>query len=705
MSYAFRLSQHSKRDLIWNETCIYYDVETAPWDKPFQDIEYLDIRRHGLTAFTLLVPKDLVPKRGIPYDAIVKEIMIEGVAFKAIQYYNDQNKGAVQTMLFEVLDVIAKHLKRTTYLCGFNNDHFDDLIILDRLSEDTNRWRYHLPDRASKLYTTDLLPWARAYGFHKLADLGDYLGIPKLTGWTTLQEYLDYNIRDTEILLHFVKLLNTHGFYSLRPATEARRMISREFHRAMLDRYGVEITRIFSDERISDKIPLFGGRTEPYYAVGENVHCLDINSLYPYVMSTFEFPKIQIRHTYREGGKIYSTAEIKHLEHTCSPRMQYNIRQFLDRVGEYIRIKAKACEPITPDMLREYFEANSPWFGVLFVKLHGIRPEWKQYEQQILFYFPFARKSGAYTLFSYDPDATYCVQFYELTWLCFFDYEIVDAIHFPYHEQLPIADEIHALYDKRKEAKARGDSIERAYKLLLNSGFGILATREYKEQAITEQHEVESCLKLWRESGDKQTITAIDSEGRRFMIKVRTSGDIVQFSRLVGDPNRRYAKNTIPIIAIAITSHARFTLYSLMLNSIITYPLIAEKYRIYYVDTDSIFCSRELAEHLQVWIGPGIGQLKEEAVYKRCIFLAPKTYIAETDDGQIMRFKGTGAQFVRTIVVQSKTSEFRTYERQALNPDNLQKRYLSDELVFLPTAQPQPGSPALHKLWNYVESA
>jgi len=110
------------------------------------------------------------------------------------------------------------------------------------------------------------------------------------------------------------------------------------------------------------------------------------------------------------------------------------------------------------DMLREYFEANSPWFGVLFVKLHGIRPEWKQYEQQILFYFPFARKSGAYTLFSYDPDATYCVQFYELTWLCFFDYEIVDAIHFPYHEQLPIADEIRALYDKRKEAKARGDS-------------------------------------------------------------------------------------------------------------------------------------------------------------------------------------------------------------------------------------------------------
>jgi len=74
-------------------------------------------------------------------------------------------------MLFEVLDVIAKRLKRTTYLCGFNNDHFDDLIILDRLSEDTNRWCYHLPDRASKLYTTDLLPWARAYGFHKLADL------------------------------------------------------------------------------------------------------------------------------------------------------------------------------------------------------------------------------------------------------------------------------------------------------------------------------------------------------------------------------------------------------------------------------------------------------------------------------------------------------------------------------------------------------
>lgn len=705
MNYAFRLSEHSKQDLIWDK-CLYYDVETAPYDKPFDDLEYLDIRRHGLTAFTVLVPKDLVPKRGIPYDAIVKDIMIEGVAFKAIQYYNDQNKGAVQSMLFEVLDAIAKHLKRTTYLCGFNNDHFDDLIILDRLSEDINRWRYHLPDdTATKLYTTDLLPWAKAYGFHKLADLGDYLGLPKLTGWTTLQEYLDYNIRDTEILAHFVKLLNTHGLFALRPATEARHMISRELQHALLDRYGVEITRIFSDQRISDKIPLFGGRTEPYFAIAEDVHCLDINSLYPYVMATYEFPKIQMRHTYRERGKIYGSAEIKHLEHTCSPRMQYNIRQFLDRVGEYIRIKAKACEPITPDMLRQYFEANSPWFGVLFVKLHGIRPEWKQYEQQLLFYFPFARKSGAYTLFSYDPDATYCVQFYELTWLCFFDYEIVDAIQYPYHEQLPIADDIRALYDKRKQAKAQGDSIERAYKLLLNAGFGILATREYIEQPITEQHELESCLQLWRESADKQTITACDSEGRTFKIKVRTSGDIPQFFKEVGDPNRRYANNTIPIYAIAITSHARFTLYTLMLNGILTDPLIADKYRIYYVDTDSLFCSPQLAEHLQVWIGPGLGQLKEEAVYKHCIFLAPKSYIAHTNDGQILRFKGTGPQLVRTIVAQSKTTEYRTYERQALNPDNLQKRYLSDDLVFLPTPQPQPGSPALHKLWNYVESA
>jgi len=216
MNYAFRLSKHNKHTLEWDK-CLYYDVETAKWDETFDDEhrQLLNIRKEGITAFTVRVPKNLLNEAKL--EKIIarkiqkRDVSIDGAEFVDLYYY-DETKAPTLRKLYFVLDTVARGLRKTAHLCGFNNEHFDDLIIADRLSEDINRWQYHLQDGTpTKLYTTDLLPWARAYGFHKLAELGDYLGMPKLTGWTNKDEYMDYNMRDVDILTYFVKLLNSHG--------------------------------------------------------------------------------------------------------------------------------------------------------------------------------------------------------------------------------------------------------------------------------------------------------------------------------------------------------------------------------------------------------------------------------------------------------------------------------------------------------------
>ena len=693
MNYAFRLSEHKKKHLVWDQ-CMYYDVETAAWHETFDDEQrqLLNIRKEGITAFTVRVPKNLLNEakleRIIARKIQKRDVSIDGAEFVDLYYY-DETKPATLRKLYFVLDTVARGLRKTTYLCGFNSEHFDDLIIADRLSEGINRWQYHLPNgKPTKLYTTDLLPWAKAYALHKLADLGDYLGVPKLTGWTNKDEYMDYNMRDVDILTYFVKLLNSHGLYALRPATEARHMMSRELLHVFPG-----IQRIFSDKQVSDSIPLIGGRTEPYYSTGSDVYCLDVNSLYPCVMAAFHYPEII---PYARYGQI------EHIR-GCTPARQLRIDEFLQSASEWLLKTAERYALITPDMTREYFERNTPWFGVLYVKLHGIADDWKEYEQQIMHYFPFAHKCNGYTLFSYDPNTIYSIQFYELMWLAFFDYEILDGIEYPDHDKFVIADFIEELYKKRKQAKAEADSMERAYKLLLNAGFGIWATRQHTTRSVTEQTEYIIIYKLWEEAGKPHEFQIIDGNDT-ITVLAYDAHPQPRFRLRIADPSQRYADNTIPIYAIATTSHARFTLYSYMLNGILTPHEIQDTHRIYYVDTDSIFCSQHLAEFLQPCIGPELGQLKIEGHYKECYWLAPKSYVAVPYTGEpIKKLKGTGPEFIRRIVAQSKTTDYREYVRVALDPTTPQKRKLLPSGQFHATPSPEHGTPELVALYNLVQ--
>jgi len=140
-----------------------------------------------------------------------------------------------------------------------------------------------------------------------------------------------------------------------------------------------------------------------------------------------------------------------------------------------------------------------------------------------------------------------------------------------------------------------------------------------------------------------------------------------------------------------------------MLNGILTPYEIQDTHRIYYVDTDSIFCSQHLAEFLQPCIGPELGQLKIEGHYKECYWLAPKSYVAVPYTGEpVKKLKGTGPEFIRRIVAQSKTTDYREYDRVALDPTTPQKRKLLPSGQFQATPSPEPGTSELVALYNLV---
>lgn len=684
-SYEFKLQNKKKKELVWSE-CLYYDVETVPWNEPFsedEDYKYLNIRASGITSFCLIIPNNIKKLEKLKQFLCYKEMK----NMTAFWYYNDEIRSNTKSALLDALDIIASGLRKNTYLCGFNNSSFDDLLFLDRLQEEKpSCLTYHLENgKPTKLHTVDLKYWARSYGFSKLKDIGGYLKLPKLEDWKTKEEYIEYNIRDVMILVAFLKMLNEHGLYALRPATAARNLASAE----MFEKFG--FSRIYSDKKVSDRVPLIGGRTEPYYAFGKNLYYLDVNSLYPYVMAKFLFPAVL---------PTTKAGVIKHTTTTCGPKRKQEIEEFLQYCSKYIKQAIALDECFTPEEYRKLFEEYSPWFGVLHVKLHGIRPEWKEYEEQLLHYFPFARKTDGYTLFSFDPEADYWVQFYEMMWLCFFDYEILEHIEYHYKDRFPLADKIVERYELRKKLKENKDNAEKAVKILLNAGYGIYATRNRYKKRITEQNEVEKFRQYWEAAGKPNEFEIYDDDYKR--VKVYRDAFIVY----VGDEEQRYAKNTIPIFAVAITSHARFTLYCYMLNGILTPSKIAEEYRIFYVDTDSMFCTKKLYELLQSGnvIGAELGQLELEGVVKKAYFLAPKTYVLiDKNEKVIKKMKGTGTLFVKTIVSQSIKTCFTIFQREALRPEQPQKRRLEENLSFSATAKPEPGTKILKTLYESLK--
>jgi len=193
------------KQLQWNKTA-YFDLETAPADVDFWSLTnspWLDIRNVGISAYTFILPSNLYTE-DMQQFGIVSTLEIEDAQFIAIQYYNNDNRELVKQNAIGILDAIANNIQTPTYIVGFNNNRFDNIAFEQYLTNEKEAQVYKYKN--SQLYFTDLLPFAHTIGLHHLSEVGDFVGLPKLH---STDNYMEYNLRDTAILIKFLKYINT----------------------------------------------------------------------------------------------------------------------------------------------------------------------------------------------------------------------------------------------------------------------------------------------------------------------------------------------------------------------------------------------------------------------------------------------------------------------------------------------------------------
>lgn len=116
-------------------------------------------------------------------------------------------------------------------------------------------------------------------------------------------------------------------------------------------------------------------------------------------------------------------------------------------------------------------------------------------------------------------------------------------------------------------------------------------------------------------------------------------------------------------IAAAITSYARIHMSQFKINT---------EYNLYYSDTDSIYIDKPLPDSMIS--NTILGKMKLEYILKNAIFLAPKVYYLETEDGKIIyKVKGLKHEIELT---------FNEFDSLLFKESNIQK-YQSKWLKFL----------------------
>jgi len=640
-SYSFDLDTKQK---TWKHVC-FYDFETAPVDVDWKDsTDWLDIRNIGICAYTFAIPAGL-------YKPVLPGTATVAGEYVYVQNYNEANREQITQEAREIVEWLAQQSKRKgkVLLIGYNSNRFDILLFVDMLRpEPYGCYRYG----HTSLIFSDLLPWARSMGLHMLAQVGEFLQLPKLEH---TKDYEEYNRRDVEILVQFWHWLQSQGITYLTSAGESRHRMAQDLGQNLC------LKAIYTDKAISDLVEYYGGRTEAYVGKVKEAWDLDINSLYPSVMCNFQYPAID-----PENGKIpmYKQPPTEGFVHAVKTQLNTALQELLEQ------------PVITPELARNAYNKHCTFHGCLYVQLRRIKPEYRSIGKRLAFWFPFPHKQAGYTMFSFTKQP-FWAEFYECLWLSFFDYDILDAVITPLWSAFPAADAVRARYNLKREAKEKGDTnTYLLQKIFLNSAYGIFGTKNRVWELVLEEPLRSTIIDCFYQQGLENPFV-FGENGKTY--KVHADKVFVQNNR----PDQKYAQNTVPIWAIATTSHARFVLYSYMLNAVLRSEL-----QIYYTDTDSLFVNQEFVEFLQAnncISSSEIGKFKIEGGPSDATFLAPKTYIF----GGQRHFKGTGQDWVRTIVAQSPRQQFTVYNRYALDPSQPQKRlYVASSGLFLPVSRP-----------------
>lgn len=691
---------------------VFFDIETAPWDVKFSEegnIDYLKLDTLQFTCFSLIFGKnykidmlDIVLEIEKELANVDKTIMQRA---NGISVYCESPKLLLTTMLI-VLALAQKKNKRKMRLCGHNSLKFDSYLFNHtpgwlepktdtRVEAKEKIVSWVVDNRTYEVTICDTLQMAKAFGCPTVKDMGEMIGMPKLSRSAndSKEAYAEYCLRDSQIVYQFVKQeVNGNDIFDLNPARHSRKHF---YHCLFSDKKNLECISTSSN---INRFQARAARVEAYKKEVDSSYYLDANSLYPTVQTTLDMaiPEEHIAMDKKKMPKINEDGEL-------IKRWHYSLTSILPKAYVTIRMKLwnmldeiKALDGITPAKLKNIYDSYfNDKFYLIKVKIHGIREDFGSQEQidRLLFYFPFVLKKGDRTIFRFIEGEEYQVGFYELLFLSFFNYEIVEAYEMKKGQGI-FKPYIEELYNQRRAKKDKGED-GKFEKLVLNSGgYGIfiIKNRETKKIENSEVYKFFSEDKegiAYKENIKKFakreiTLDTLNTTTPRYykignrVFEPKFNGDDVYS---IDESPQQWIENSIPILGLNILSNSRFFMYSFYLNAIFN-----PSYEIYYTDTDSLFCNKSLYEFIQEngYEGKNLGQFKLEYNVDKAFFLAPKAYVTlhREANGEMKvstTIKGTGESFVRTIVANQKFKSTMVYQRLAFNPNTIQKRRLEGE--------------------------
>lgn len=310
-----------------------------------------------------------------------------------------------------------------------------------------------------------------------------------------------------------------------------------------------------------------GGHTDVYKPKGENLYVYDVNSLYPSVMVGNKFP----------GGRPVWHRDLS----------QRKLNEIFGFVEALVYSK---------NINKPFLPSKHPKEGTLIFPDGSCFGTWFTEELK------YAESIG-----------------YKVLITCGYLFEPMDS---------PFDSFVNALYEKRKKAKAAGNTVG-AYilKLLLNSLYGRLAISTDCEQTIVLNRE--------------QTVSFVRDTPIKDVMVLGPDINIVSYIENMYDTRGKWKPpvNVCPQMSAAITAYARIKMY----------PYISRD-DCHYTDTDSVVLSKQLPEEEVSDSELGKFKLEHGGVIKEGYFIAPKCYLLRISNNdtegkdnnykEIVKFKG-----------------------------------------------------------------
>lgn len=379
------------------------------------------------------------------------------------------------------------------------------------------------------------------YYKQSLKELGIIFGLSKMDSPDFLncsdKELLPYCIRDVQVLCTIIKqhiaFITSNDLGSFKPTIAGQAMVAFR-HRFM---HHDLLVHNYPDILEMEKESYRGGRCE-VFKMGkfENITCLDINSMYPFVMKTKEYPTKLI------SSKILENVTISEIE-----------RAFQNGVFLLAECSLNLKKPVIA------CKRNKLLFPVGKIKQTITSPEIE------------------YIL--NNPDCGEIVSFEKV--VCYYKANI-------------FSDYVDFFYNLRQTSENL--AIKQMCKILLNGLYGKFGQHN---SSIPELIEDVVKRKMYFEiMQEEKTLELIDGLSSKY---VKLGNDLYHINSKDGE----FARDSIPIIASAVTSYARMMLWELMQK--------AGMDNVIYCDTDSLFVNNDGLANLKSQINPiELGKLKIE---------------------------------------------------------------------------------------------